>query len=102
MVVDHVDRNTLNYSKENLRVCTRSQNQANRIFSCKKTSKYKGVSFDSQLNKWKVSIKVNGKKIHGGYFDSEDLAGNVYNKLDLRYFGEFALLNDIGGEILDY
>ena len=95
LLVDHKDRNTFNYCKSNLRVCTRSQNQANRVFG-KHTSKYKGVSFNTQLQKWKVTLKLNRQNIHGGYFCNEDEAGMKYNELALKYFGEFAVLNEIG------
>lgn len=74
----------------------RSQNQANRVFSTKHTSKYKGVSFDTQLQRWKVTIKVNRQNVHGGYFYSEKEAGIKYNELALKYFGEYAVLNEIG------
>jgi hypothetical protein len=95
VLVDHRDRNTHNYSKSNLRCCSRSENQSNRVMNVKKTSKYRGVNFDKQLERWKVSIKVNNKKIHGGYFYDEDEAGLAYNELALKYFGEFAILNEV-------
>lgn len=98
VLVDHKDRNTLNYCKDNLRVCTRSQNQANRVFRGDYSSKYKGVSFDRQTSKWKVSMKYKRQSIHGGYFDNEDEAGLKYNELAKKYFGEFAVLNIIGGD----
>ena len=95
VLVDHKDRNTHNYSKSNLRCCSRTQNQANRVMRVKKTSKYRGVSFDKYMKKWKVSIKYQGKKIHGGYFDDEYIAGRKYNELAVEYFGDFAILNKV-------
>lgn len=95
ILVDHKDRNVRNYSKSNLRPCTRSENQSNRVFNIQKTSKYKGVSFDSPMQKWKVSLKYKGKKIHGGYFDDEKEAALRYNILAYKYFGEFAVLNEV-------
>ena len=98
IMVDHIDRNPLNNRKNNLRICTASQNQMNRSRKCKKTSKYRGVSYDAPTKKWKVSIKLNRKSIHGGYFDSEDEAGMKYNELAIKYHGEFAVLNKIGDD----
>jgi hypothetical protein len=100
VMVDHIDRNPLNNRKNNLRICTASQNQMNRSRSqkCKKTSKYRGVSYDAPTKKWKVTIKLNRKSIHGGYFDNEEEAGMKYNELAIKYHGEFAVLNKIGDE----
>ena len=95
ILVDHKDRNVRNYSKSNLRPCTRSENQANRVFNIQKTSKYKGVSFDSYMQKWKVSLKYHRKKLHGGYYDNEEEAALCYNELAKKYFGEFAVLNEV-------
>lgn len=97
ILVDHKDRNTRNYSKSNLRACTRSQNQSNRVMKVTKTSKYRGVNYSTSVKDkpWKVSIKVNGKTIHGGYFKSELLAALRYNELALEYFGDYAVLNKV-------
>ena len=47
------------------------------IKSNSKKSKYKYVRFDKNLNKWLVSIIVNGKAKTFGYFELEDEAGRV-------------------------
>ena len=93
MHTDHSNHNPLDNRKVNLRICTRSQNQQNRVQHKNMTSKYKGVYWSKTHKKWSVRIKINKKQIHLGYFDSEIDAGKVYDKVAVKYFGEFACTN---------
>lgn len=98
MDIDHINHDKTDNRKENLRVCTRSQNKAN--VSKKKgkfTSKYKGVDWRSDMGKWRATIRVNYKKIHLGMFETEEAAAKAYDKAALEYFKEFAFLNFQGG-----
>jgi hypothetical protein len=95
-VIDHKNLNTLDNRKENLRVCTKAENNRN-IRGRKGTSKYKGVCWDKNRNKWLSSIQFNNKHIHIGYFINEDEAAKAYNLKAEELFGEFALLNVIKG-----
>lgn len=90
---DHKDRNVFNMSKLNLRVCSVSQNAANRKKLSGTSSKYKGVSFVSSSSMWRACIRVNGRKINLGNFVFEDDAGKAYDKAAIEKFGEFAVLN---------
>ena len=67
MVVDHKDNNPLNNHIDNLQIITNRQNSS----KDKKggTSKYVGVSW--QVYKWIARIRINGKKVHLGYYDKE-------------------------------
>jgi hypothetical protein len=44
------------------------------------SSRYKGVCWFSQSNKWKVFIRINGKSSHLGYFDCEEEAARKYDE----------------------
>jgi len=90
--IDHIDGNSLNNQKENLRACNKSQNAANQI-SRRGTSKYKGVCWCKRNNKWLAKITVNYKCKHLGYFINEIDAASAYDHAALEYFGEFASLN---------
>ncbi len=79
---DHINHNTINNSRNNLRICTRSQNNMNREF--------KGMSYNKRENKWMARIKIDGKQIFLGYFDTEEEALKVRRKAEKKYFGDYA------------
>jgi hypothetical protein len=95
--IDHIDRNKLNNSVDNLRWCNNEINNANR---CKakniKSSKYKGVHWRKDRNCWNVEIHINKKCIHIGSFKDENEAGESYNKYILEHhLEEYYTLNEI-------
>lgn len=94
-LVDHIDRNKSNDHVSNLRWATSSENAGNTSSRKDSSSKYKGVSFRKKIKKWEVSIKLNEKKQHLGFFTCEKEAALAYNKKAKEMFGEFANLNDI-------
>lgn len=98
MKVDHKNHDGLDNRRENLRVCTQSQNCANRRKRKNCSSRYKGVSFSKPKGKWQAYSKQFGKEgkiIHIGYFLTEQEAAAAYNEKALEHFGEFAHLNKI-------
>lgn len=92
LVVDHIDGNGLNNRGSNLRLCTVSENLRNRQ-PTRAGSKYKGVSFRKQRNKWRAEITLNGRHYHIGLFDNETDAAKAYDRKAAELFGEFAYLN---------
>jgi hypothetical protein len=90
--VDHINHDTLDNRKANLRVCTSAENSYNRITK-KHTSKYKGVRWQKRSKKWAAQIQYNHKIIHLGYFFDETTAARAYDFAALKYFGGFANLN---------
>ena len=81
-IIDHIDGNKLNNQRSNLRICTQSQNCANRTA--------KGYSFNKRDKRWFSRIEVNHKKIYLGTFNTEAEAKEAYNQAKIKYFGEFA------------
>ncbi len=94
-VVDHIDHNPANNCVENLRWASGKENQGNRLKQQNTSSKFKGVYFDKQTQKWRARVRIDGKYKHLGLFDSEKDAANVYNEHAKHVFGEYAHLNDI-------
>ncbi len=95
--VDHINGDSLDNRRCNLRLASRLQNVANRgpNNGQNKTSKYKGVSLDRRNGKWVASMYEHRRRIKIGSFDSEAEAANAYNRAALDRFGEFAYQNDI-------
>lgn len=94
MQTDHINGNRLDNRKCNLRICTNAENSRNRG-PMPGTSKYKGVRWLKNDKKWQANIKLNQKQITLGCFNSEIEAAKAYNEAAIKYFGEFAWLNDI-------
>lgn len=89
--VDHRNHNTLDNRKENLRKCSHSQNLANRRYTRKTRSGFKGV-FPSQ-GRWMAKLGENRKQHWLGLFDTPAEAARAYDQKAKEIFGEFALLN---------
>lgn len=93
--IDHKNGDGLDNRKENLRICTQSQNRMNCRKGQNQSSKYKGVSWHKKNKRWRAYIQVNGKKIALGNHVSEELAAKAYNDAAEKHFGEWACLNVI-------
>ncbi len=93
-VTDHIDGNKLNNKRENLRICTVSQNAMNkRKTDSLCTSLYKGVRKNRDI--WEAYIYPEGKNKHIGSFSNEIAAANAYNYYAKIYFGEYAKFNEV-------
>lgn len=97
-VVDHKNKNTIDNRRDNIRVCTPSENFKNRRPSGK--SKYLGVSFMSYKRNGRnygpypvAQIRINGTPTRLGYFPSEEDAARAYDEMAKKHHGEFARLN---------
>ncbi len=93
MEIDHKDGDGLNNCRSNLRICTHQQNLCNRRKIITHTSPFRGVSWDSRRQKWRVRIRQGTKDKWAGYFTDEKQAALAYNWAAIIYFGEFARLN---------
>jgi hypothetical protein len=100
LVVDHINRDSLDNRRANLRLATRSQNNMNRSGRKGASSKYKGVSWYKSRKRWRAMIKVEGKRKSLGYFESEAEAAKVYDEAARKYQGEFAYQNFSEKEVM--
>ena len=91
MVVDHIDGNSKNNRRYNLRVCKQEDNHKNRKKQRNNTSGHRGVCWYpyNNVNKWMAHIRINCKSITLGYFDDYQKAVNARRKAELKYFGEY-------------
>lgn len=95
-MIDHIDGNPLNNQKENLRICTRSENTQNSKLSEYNKSGYKGVYKicvkQAYKNKeysnfyWKAHIKRNGKLFQKLFKDKFE-AAKFYDSKVLELYG---------------
>lgn len=96
LVIDHINGNRLDNRKENLRVCTKADNNKNRrLVKVNASSQFKGVTWRAHARAWKAYIKINRKQIHLGYFKDEQEAARAYNRAAVEIFGEYAQLNEV-------
>jgi hypothetical protein len=99
ILVDHINRDSLDNRKINLRVCSIGQNNSNTNKRENSISKYKGVRRmfvkGSGRIRWYSVISVNRKRQWIGTFDTEEDAAKAYNKAAIHLHGEFASLNKV-------
>lgn len=92
LVVDHINHDTLDNQKKNLRVCTKSQNLRNRR-GCTRTS-FSGLRGVHRNNKkykkqWRARIRAPFGEIHLGSFANKHEASLAYWKANRKYFEKF-------------
>ena len=83
MSVDHIDRNGLNNQRANLRICSHSENHQNKGSNKNSSSSYRNVY--PNRHRWRAQIKINGRKINGGTFDTEEQANQAAIELRQKY-----------------
>lgn len=86
-VVDHINGNTLDNRRCNLRICSHTQNMQNQKLRSNNTTGVKGVTKCG--NKYRATIRVNKKDIHLGMFNTLEQAKEERLKAENMYFGEY-------------
>lgn len=88
--IDHINGNTLDNRKSNLRKCSNSDNLKNRVrLPSNNTSGIIGVRFRSDRQKWYAEIKANGVVHRLGSFLHKEDAINARKNAEIKYFGEY-------------
>lgn len=67
--IDHINGNSLDNSKTNLRQVTRKENCRNVSLIPNSTSGYCGVNWHEPSGKWRARVKIDGKENYIGLFD---------------------------------
>jgi len=93
MVVDHINRNKLDNTRDNLLVCTQQENCHNRSKRNGASSRFRGVSFNRRMGRWCARITFEGRRLWLGCFVEEVEAARAYDRKAVELFGESALLN---------
>lgn len=88
---DHRNGNGLDNRRANLREASTAQNAANQGIKRSNTSGFKGVSLER--GRWRAQIRILGKKVNLGRYQTPELAARAYDKAAREYHGEFATLN---------
>lgn len=90
--IDHVNGNTLDNRKSNLRFCTHSQNSGNQPKHHKTPWPYKGIRGPRGKHKrWEAHCA----NVHLGFFPTAEEAALAYNEAAKKRWGTFARLNDV-------
>lgn len=93
-ISDHINRDTLDNQRHNLRECTQPENAKNLSPRKGCASKYKGVTYHKFSGLWKASITSDGKTHSLRYHKTEGLAAAAYDEASRRLHGNFASPND--------
>lgn len=93
MQVDHIDGDGLSNRRSNIRLATRSQNQANRVAERRNKLKLKGVydlSKKSASRPFGACVHKDGRSIHLGTYVTAEEASAAYRGAAKALFGSFA------------
>ena len=91
-IVDHINRNTKDCRKSNLRICTQADNTKNKGLYKNNKSGKAGVFYDKKRKRWVSIIHKDHKRITLGGFENKDDAIAARVLAEKKYFGEFAPL----------
>ena len=90
MFVDHINGNTLDNRKSNLRVCSNADNLKHRVkLPSDNTSGVLGVRFRKDRNKWYAELQADGITHRLGSYTTKEEAIEARLKGELKYFKKY-------------
>lgn len=92
-VVDHINHNTLDNRRANLRLTDKRGNAWNAVSPNMRAGSFKGVRERNRRSPFEASICVRGRRLHLGSFPDPKSAALAYDRAACEHFGEFAYLN---------
>lgn len=92
IVIDHINGDPNNNKKNNLRICSQSQNVLNKSFMSNNTSGFIGVSYHKDRDRYDPEIRLQKQRCHLGY--TKTLEEAVYK----RYYAEQILFKEFANE----
>lgn len=95
-VCDHINGDSLDNRKSNLRLCTPLQNQMNRRMDKRNKTGFKGVEWRNRYNTFIAKIIINGERKHLGSFKTAEEASEAYKQASLKNHGEFSVFHRSG------
>jgi hypothetical protein len=93
LVVDHQNRNKLDNTRTNLRVCTPQENACNRSKKRGTLSQFRGVGFQKDCGKYRADVFYKGQNYFCGYFADELEAAQARDYKAVQVLGGSARLN---------
>lgn len=89
MVVDHINGNTFDNRRSNLRICNQNENARNNKLGKNNKTGYTGVEL-SPNGRFSANIMVNGKHITKGFYSTFEEAKAARIEAECQYFGDYA------------
>lgn len=89
-IIDHINHNTSDNRRCNLRIISQRQNTMNCSLSKNNSSGHTGVSYLKSCNKWRAYITVNRKQISLGSYDDVNQAAEARRKAEEKYFEQYS------------
>lgn len=87
--IDHINCDTLDNRRCNLRYATLAENNRNQRIAKNNTSGYKGVTFEKRRGVWRASIAHDGHRYRLGSFPTAEAAAAAYNEASAKLHGNF-------------
>ncbi|MTH66717.1 HNH endonuclease [Paracoccus shanxieyensis] len=90
--VDHANQDRTDNRRRNIRTCSHSENMMNR--GAWGGVPFKGVDLHKPTGKYRARIKIEGKSIVIGSFETEHQAARAYDRAAVQHHGKFARTNN--------